>query len=98
MSEPDQIDAPVPAPAGCASCLDHEVWFTELSDAIRSIADDDSKLLAEAIKARRAAAALAAQREEVVALARLDRSRRAMSASKGAQRAPLKLVSGGHDR
>lgn len=96
--DPQDINAPIPAPEGCATSEEHEAWFTELSDEIRESADGDSKLLAEAIKARRAAHACAIERESNVILARLDRNKRAMAASNGAQRAPLRVVSGGHDR
>ncbi len=98
MTDLEDINAPIPAPDRCATTEEHEAWFTELSDEIRASADGDSKLLAESIKARRAAHACAVERESNVILARLDRNRRAMAASNGPRRAPLKLVSGGQDR
>lgn len=94
MLETEDINAPIPAPDRCATSEEHEAWFTELSDEIRASADGDSKLIAEAIKARRAAHACAVERESNVILARLDRNRRALKTS-GQQRAPLRVVQGG---
>ena len=90
----EDIDAPIPAPEGCATCEEHERWFTELSDEIRASANGDSKLIAEATKARRAAHACALAREANVVLGRLDRNRRALKTS-GQQRAPLRAITGG---
>lgn len=70
----DEIALP-PPPAGCASGIEHERKFTELADLGEAWArkaatgkkanpSTAAKLLAEAVKARRAAAASAKERED----------------------------------
>lgn len=99
-ADAEDIDAPIEAPEGCLTSLAHELAFTAfaayLAEQAKANQGDPNalaKLAAESIKARRAATALAVEREKVVALARLDRNRRAMKA--GGQRAPLRVVQGG---
>lgn len=102
----EDIDAPIEAPEGCLSIVGHELAFTAFAAFLaeqamlfecdgKDVGDPAAlaKLAAESTKARRAAAALAIEREKMVQLARLDRNKRAMRAS--SQRAPLRVMNGG---
>lgn len=84
----DDDEAPEPAPEGCDTTLDHERKFGELADLAKEMADGEepgtaAKLLAESIKARRAASQLAARREDDAFVKRLERRRAAMLTSRG---------------
>lgn len=83
----DAPDVPLPpAPDGCESTEAHERKFTalaEFSEAMaRELARDPgkagtaAKLIAEAVKARRAAAAIAKDREQRAFVAELEKRRR----------------------
>ena len=96
----DSPDAPIAPPEGCVSPEEHERQFTAMAVKCEQLADAEgisgstvAKLIAESLKARRAAAALATEREKLVVLARLDRSAREMK-SGGNGRAPLRLMNG----
>lgn len=105
LSDAADADAPIAPPDGCVSAEQHEREFTAMAVKCEELADsltltDDSKngstvakLIAESLKARRAASALAIEREKLVVLARLERNKRAMK-SGGNGRAPLRLMNG----
>lgn len=104
-SDSADVDASVEPPDGCVSAEQHEREFTAMAVKCEELADSlpldpDSrngsavaKLIAESLKARRAASALAIEREKLVVLARLERNKRAMK-SGGHGRAPLRLMNG----
>lgn len=83
--------APVTAPAGCATSEEHERQFCALATKCEELADGLAldgenangstvvKLLDAAIKARRAASALAKAREDDAFVADLERKRAAMT-------------------
>jgi len=99
-------DAPIDPPEGCVTSEEHERQFTamavkceELADSLEVDPESKSgstvaKLIAESLKARRAASALAIEREKLVILARLDRNKRAMKSAGGNGRSPLRLMNG----
>jgi hypothetical protein len=82
----DEHDEDIPEPPeGCVSANEHERRFTKLADDAEKLAGKQkksaataAKLLGEAIKARRAASALARAREELELVKQLDRRKSSM--------------------
>jgi hypothetical protein len=104
FTDATDADAPIPAPEGCVTPEEHEREFTAMAIKCEELADSltiDSenkngstvaKLIAESLKARRAASALAIEREKLVVLARLERNKRVMKSAGGNGRAPLRII------